>query len=233
MLVTGAARGLGKSLVDAFLAAGAARVYAGMRNLGTRHDDRAADSRVVSVALDVTSDADAVAAAERCADVTVLVNNAGHIAHATFSGAASLEDARLEMEVNYWGPVRLSRAFAPVLARNGGGAIVNILSIAALAGMARVGAYSASKAAAFSMTECLQADLGPQGTHVMGVFAGPILTSMAQKAEGRHPPELLAANILAGLEAGQGWLFPDPTSQAFGARAIGATWTEVLANRRR
>lgn len=233
VLVTGAARGLGKSLVEAFLAAGAARVYAGVREPGSLRNGHAADARVVPVVLDVTSDSDATAAAERCADVTVLVNNAGHIAHATFTGAASLNDARMEMEVNYWGPLRLTRAFAPVLAGNGGGAIVNILSIAALAAMARVGAYSASKAAAFSMTECLQADLAPQGTSVIGVFAGPILTSMAQQTQGRHPPELLAASILTGLETGQRWLFPDPTSLAFASRVVGATWSEILSNRHR
>lgn len=229
-LVTGAARGLGKAIVETLVAHDAARIYAGVRDLEAAgrlfHD-----TRIVPVRLDVTSGADISDAPRHFQDVTLLVNNAGQIAHATLTGAPSLQSARLEMEVNYWGPLLLCRAFAPVLKANGGGAIVNILSIAALANIPRVGAYSASKAAAFSMTQGLQADLAAQATLVMGVFAGPILTDMAQHSEGRHPPQLLAANIVEALEAGHPWLFPDPTSAAFAARQAGASWRELLAKR--
>jgi NAD(P)-dependent dehydrogenase (short-subunit alcohol dehydrogenase family) len=221
VLVTGANRGLGKALVNAFVQRGAARIYAAGRNraaLQEAFDDQPA---VVPVIMDITDDISVAQAARTRADVSIVVNNAGIVTHSRLIGAASLAEARLEMDTNFWGMLRVCRAFAPALRGNGGGAIVNILSMGALASMPFVGSYCASKAAALSMTQAIRGELAAQGTLVTGVIAGPIQTDMAREheKEGRFPPEMLAAAIIDGIEAGATTVFPDPKS-----REIGETW---------
>jgi NAD(P)-dependent dehydrogenase (short-subunit alcohol dehydrogenase family) len=131
---------------------------------------------VERVRLDVTNPEDVAAAARQCTDVNLLINNAGIALWTGFLAPDSVEAARSEMETNYYGPLLLSRAFAPVLAKNGGGAIVNLLSVLSWVAIPSGGTYSASKAAAWSLTNWLRTE---QGTHVMGVHAGPIDTDMA------------------------------------------------------
>ncbi|MEN3975866.1 SDR family oxidoreductase [Emcibacter sp. SYSU 3D8] len=218
-VVTGANRGLGKALVEAFLERGAACVYAAGRNRDALKEAFGDQKRVIPVALDVTSDRSAVAASRICRDATVLVNNAGALTHSKLMEADALDNARLEMETNYWGVLHMCRAFAPVLAGNGGGAIVNILSMGALANMPFVGSYCASKAATWSLTQGIRAELADKGTLVMGVIAGPIQTDMAREheREGRYPGSMIANATLDGIEARRTTLYPDPRSAQVGA----------------
>jgi len=213
-LVTGANRGIGKALVEELLAAGATKVYAGARNTDTLSDlMMKGGARVVPVNLDVTKPDMIEKVAAKHSDVTILINNAGV---ATFEGliaAHNGEPARLEMETNYFGPLNLIRAFAPVLAANGGGAIVNLGSIASHVNFPAVGSYSASKAAVHSLTQGARAELAAQATVVVGVYPGPVDTDMgADFPMDKTDANVVARAILAGLEAGEEDVFPDPMS---------------------
>ncbi|HEU4561437.1 MAG TPA: SDR family NAD(P)-dependent oxidoreductase, partial [Longimicrobium sp.] len=182
-LVTGANRGLGAAWVRGLLDAGAARVYAAARTPA-----QAEDARVVPVRLDLKDAASITAAAELARDVTLLVNNAGVAFGARLLGADSIDAAREEMEVNYFGTLSVTRAFAPVLAANGGGAVVNVLSILSRVNLPITGSYSASKAAALSMTQGIRAELAAQGTHVLAVMPGFVDTDMAANVPGPKIP---------------------------------------------
>lgn len=219
VVVTGANRGLGKALVEAFLERGAACVYAAGRNRDALKRAFDGQKRVIPVTLDVTSPRSAEAASRTCRDATILVNNAGALTHARLIEAEALDNARLEMETNYWGVLHMCRAFAPVLGDNGGGAIVNILSMGALANMPFVGSYCASKAAAWSLTQGIRGELADKGTLVMGVIAGPIQTDMAREheREGRYPGSMIAGATLDGIEQGLTTVYPDPRSAQVGA----------------
>ncbi|MFT3925187.1 MAG: SDR family oxidoreductase [Myxococcales bacterium] len=204
VLITGANRGIGAALVDAFLAAGAARIYAASREI--KQDPR---ERVISVALDVTDETQIAAAAARCKDVQVLVNNAG-----VAKGHGVLRDrdtqaAHTEMAVNYFGTLSMSRAFAPLLKANGGGAIVNMLSILARVSLPSAASYAASKAAAYSLTQALRAELFSQRTLVIGVMPGFVDTEMAKDVKG---PKLssreVADAVLVGLQLGNEDIYP-------------------------
>jgi NAD(P)-dependent dehydrogenase (short-subunit alcohol dehydrogenase family) len=151
VFVTGSNRGIGLAFVEELLAAGARKVYAAERNPeGITRD------RVHGVRLDVTNPETIAAAASECTDVNLLINNAGIALWTGFLGRDSVEAARLEMETNYYGPLLLSRAFAPVLAKNGGGAIVNMLSILSWVAVPNAGTYGSSKAAAWALTNWLR-----------------------------------------------------------------------------
>lgn len=201
--VTGADRGLGAAFVEGLLARGA-RVHAAALDVAwlapavARHGDR-----VVPVALDVT-DPQAIAAAARAApDVTVLVNNAGVLAQLGLVEAGSIDPLRAEMEVNVLGLAAMSLAFAPVIARNGGGAIVNMLSTASLLPFPAFGSYAATKAAAMSLTHSMRHELAPRGVRVVGVYAGFIDTGMVATIDvGKASPQAVVERALAGLEAG-------------------------------
>jgi NAD(P)-dependent dehydrogenase (short-subunit alcohol dehydrogenase family) len=214
VLVTGANRGLGKALVEAFVQRGAARVYAAGRNRRALEEAFENNPAVVAVEMDVTDDISVAQAARLRADTNIVVNNAGVVTHARLIGSRSLAEARLEMETNFWGVLRVCRAFAPVLRGHGGGAIANILSMGALASMPFVGSYCASKAAALSLTQGVRAELAAQGTLVVGVIAGPIQTDMAREheKEGRFPASMIAGAVVDGIEARQTTVYPDPRS---------------------
>jgi NAD(P)-dependent dehydrogenase (short-subunit alcohol dehydrogenase family) len=200
-LVTGAGRGLGRAFVQALAERGAKTVYAAARNPAA-----ATGPGVVPVALDIT-DAERVArVAEECPDVTLLVNNAGVMELSPLIGAPTLDGARLEMETNYFGTLAMCRAFAPVLAANGGGAIVNMLSVVSWFTNPVNGSYSASKAAEWSMTNGVRIELARQGTLVVGVNAGFIDTDMAAELAGDAPkisPGDVARQVFDAVEAGQ------------------------------
>jgi NAD(P)-dependent dehydrogenase (short-subunit alcohol dehydrogenase family) len=220
-LVTGANRGIGRALVDALLARGAVKVYAGARNPETL-DALVAESggKVVPLRLDVRSLDEVRAAAEAAADATILFNNAGVVSHMghEFTDPAWLEASRQEHEVNVVGTLAMTQAFAPVLARNGGGAVVNIASLASFAAFPMIASYSASKAAVHSLTQTTRQSLKAQGTHVAGVYPGPIDTDMARDLTfAKTSPAAAAEAILDGLEAGEEEIFPDPTSRELGA----------------
>ena len=219
-LVTGANRGIGEAVVDALVAAGATKVYAGARNvadlasLTTRHS-----GRVVAVQIDVTDPAQIAAAMAAAPDVQLLVNNAGFAGHAggPFTDPKWITAGRQEMDVNYFGTFAVTQAFAPVLAKNGGGAIANIASVASLVNFALLASYSASKAAVHSLTQATRMMLKVQGTQVFGVYPGPIDTRMAEGIPfDKTSPSDAAKAIVAGIEAGAEEIFPDPMSQGMG-----------------
>ncbi|MBI1180047.1 MAG: SDR family NAD(P)-dependent oxidoreductase [Alphaproteobacteria bacterium] len=218
VLVTGANRGLGRAFVDVLVARGAATVYATGRDLHALEEVFGGCAGVTTSEMDVTSDASVSAAAEACGEADIVINNAGLVLHAPLLASSGMADARAEMETNFWGPLRVCRAFAPRMRQRGAGALVNILSMGALASMPFVGSYCASKAAALSMTQGVRGELAGTGILVVGVIAGPILTDMAREheREGRHPPEVLAHATLDAIEAGRTTVYPDPTSAGIG-----------------
>jgi NAD(P)-dependent dehydrogenase (short-subunit alcohol dehydrogenase family) len=199
-LVTGANRGIGKAFAEALLERGAAKVYAGARHVAAVSD---ADPRIVPVQLDVT-DADRVAAVAReLGDVQLVVNNAG-IARPATPLSAELDAARAELEVNYLGLIATTRAFAPVLAANGGGAFVNMLSVASWVGSPILSSYSASKSAAWNFTNSARVELKHQGTHVVGVHVGFVDTDLTAALEvDKIAPAAVAAAALDAVEAGE------------------------------
>jgi NAD(P)-dependent dehydrogenase (short-subunit alcohol dehydrogenase family) len=219
-LVTGANRGIGRAIVEALLERGAAKVWAGARRDGALADLVAAHGRRVEpLVLDVTSEADVAAAARRATDVALVVNNAGVALHANApaTDAEWLRVGRQELEVNLFGTFAVSQAFAPVLARQGGGAIVNVISVAGLVSFPILLSYSASKAALHSLTQGLRVALRGQATQVFGVYPGPVDTEMAAGLPvPKTPPADVARAILDGLRAGTPDIFPDPMSRQFG-----------------
>jgi NAD(P)-dependent dehydrogenase (short-subunit alcohol dehydrogenase family) len=222
-LVTGAskARGIGRAIVHALLAAGAKRVYATARRASDLDDLAHAQPAVVPVALDVTDPAAIAAVAARLTDVSILVNNAG-VFSPTTALDGDLAAVEHELAVNYFAPLRLVRAFAPVLKANGGGAVVNINSIASLVSFPLGPTYSASKAAGHSLTIAQRRELRAQGTLVVGVYPGPIDTDMAEKVTlPKVPPSEVGAAVLAALRSGREDVFPDPLSDQL-ARAVQA-----------
>lgn len=212
-LVTDANRGVGRALVSCLLAAGAAKVYAAARDLSKLNAVKGLDpARVVPVKLDVTDPSDIEAAAGLARDVTVLFNNAGTLEFGALLDTP-IDAVQRMFEVNVYGPLHMARAFAPIIAANGGGAIVDILSVVALASMPGLAAYSASKAAAWSMTQALRASLDAKGVAVHSVFPGPIDTDMAAGIDlPKASPIDAASAILAGIEADEADIFPDPMS---------------------
>jgi NAD(P)-dependent dehydrogenase (short-subunit alcohol dehydrogenase family) len=205
VLVTGANRGIGEAMVQRLIAAGAKHVYAGVRTPA----DVPPAPKVTRVELDITKPELIEQAAARCVDVNVLVNNAGVLLGQSLIGAPSIEAAQAEMNVNYFGTLRMCRAFAPVLARNGGGAIVNVLSILSRVSLPKIGSYSASKAAAFSLTQGVRAELAAQGTLVIGALPAFVDTAMASGvALPKLAPEALADAILAALRDGVEDVYP-------------------------
>jgi NAD(P)-dependent dehydrogenase (short-subunit alcohol dehydrogenase family) len=206
VLVTGANGGLGSEFVRQALARGASRVYA-----TARRPRDGEDTRIVPLALDVTDAASIAAAVSAASDVTVVVNNAG----ATIPGGildAPIDEVRALFETNVLGPLEIARAFAPVLARNGGGALIDIHS--ALSWLARGGVYSATKAAFWSVTNSLRLALAAQGTQVVGAHLGYTDTPMTKDvtAPKADPVDIVAA-IYDGLEAGEHEVLADETSR--------------------
>src|SRR5208337_2773407 len=204
-LVTGANRGLGRAYAEALLEGGAARVYA-----GAREPSAISGARVTPVRLDVTSPADISAAVKACPNVNLLINNAGILLRSPMLAEGSEDALRREMEVNVYGVLAMVRAFAPILARNGGGAIVNMLSVVSWFVNPFSATYSASKHAALALTDAMRIQLKAQGTHVVGVYAGFIDTGMAAGVGGRKTsPRQVAERTLDGLRTGQDHVLAD------------------------
>jgi short-subunit dehydrogenase len=203
VLVTGANRGIGHAFVTELLARGAAKIYVAARDTASlRELLKAGGPRLVPLPLDVTDPDQVAAAAVVASDVTLLINNAGYAAFDGAISAPGIDPARREMEVNYFGTLALSRAFAPVLAKNGG-AIINMLSMLALVALPMAATYSASKAAALSLTRSLRAELAGQGTQVIGVLAVQTETSMgASLPEPRMTPQEVVGDALDAVASG-------------------------------
>lgn len=209
-VVTGAARGLGRHLVDALLQRGVPRVYALARDVSKVRDD----ARVIPIPFDLLDPQSIASAARQAADATLLINNAST---AAFAGPldADADDVRREMAVNYDGTYATIRAFVPVLEANGGGQIVNVLSLLSLASTPPMTGYSASKAAAHSLTQALRPVLAPRNIAVRGVYPAGIDTDMLAGIETpKTPPDEVAAALLDGVAADQEDIFPDPNAQA-------------------
>jgi NAD(P)-dependent dehydrogenase (short-subunit alcohol dehydrogenase family) len=209
-VVTGASRGLGRSLVDALLERGVPKVYALARDTSAVRQD----TRVVPVEFDLLDAASIQAAASRAGDATVLINNAST---AAFAGPLDADPAavRNEMAVNFDGTYAATRAFVPVIEASGGGAVVNVLSLLALASTPLMTGYSASKAAAHSLTQALRPVLAQRRITVHGVYPGGIDTDMLAGIDApKTPPAEVAAGLLEGLAADHEDIFPDPTAQA-------------------
>lgn len=200
-LVTGANRGIGAAFVTGLLDAGAQRVYAAARNPQTLATLVQSDTRVVPITLNIANDASVQEAARRLGDVDLVVNNAGVLLGARLLAASDLSAARQEMEVNYFGLLRMCQAFAPILATNGGGTLINVLSILSRMANPAGGGYSASKAAALSLTQSVRAELQAQGTRVIGVLPGFVDTDMAAgvNAPKIYPSEVVRATFDALL----------------------------------
>ena len=210
VMVTGANGGIGSALVQAFLEAGVKKVYAGARNKESL-SAVLGDQRVQPVEIDVTNPSSVAAAADAYKDVTILVNNAGK----NQGGLLGNQDAaRAEMEVNYFGTHAMCSQFAPVLGANGGGCIVNIISLLAFVSMPSIGTYSASKAALHSLTQGIRGALARQGTRVIGVYPGPVATRMTEGLQmPMATPQGVAQEIIAGLIANAEEIFPDEMSK--------------------
>ncbi|OBA61173.1 short-chain dehydrogenase [Mycobacterium sp. 1100029.7] len=206
VVVTGGQRGLGKAIVDEFLRAGAAKVYATART--PRPSD---DPRVVSVALDVTK-ADSVAAlAIAAADADIVVNNAG-IAGATQLLTSDVDEVREIFETNYFGALRVAQAFAPILADNGGGALVDVSSLVAWVG--GFGGYGDSKAAIWSLTNSLRIELEKQGTLVTSVHLSYTDTDMTTQYDvPKNDPRDVARQIVDGVRGGEVEVLADESSR--------------------
>jgi NAD(P)-dependent dehydrogenase (short-subunit alcohol dehydrogenase family) len=209
-LVTGANRGLGHAFAAALMQAGASKVYAGARDPST-----VSDPLLTPVRLDVTSPADIAAAAEACGDVEILINNAGAMFATPVLAENAEEVLRREMEVNVFGMLAMARAFAPLLALNGGGAIVNMLSVVSWYVYPFNSTYGATKHAALAVTEGLRIQLKTQGTRVIGVYAGLIDTEMgaALSAGPKTSPQQVAGKTIEGILSGLDHVLADERAE--------------------
>lgn len=223
LLITGSNRGLGRSLVEAGLQAGAGKIYASARRIA---DVTVDDPRIVPIELDICDPASIEGAREACGDVDIVINNAASLANASAYRAESLVPAMAEMQTNFWGLVAMCRAFAPLLTGRKGSTIVNILSMGALAGIPFCSSYCASKAAAWSFTQSLRLELAGSETAVLAVFPGPIATDMARphEREGRWPANEVARAIYDGIARQDPHIFPDPVAQSVAAAYAADPW---------
>ncbi|MFB7308480.1 SDR family oxidoreductase [Streptomyces sp. NPDC056192] len=206
VLVTGGNRGIGKAIVDELLTRGVKKVYATARN-----PQPSTDARVVPLALEVTDLASIEALVAAAPDVTVLINNAGSNAPDTYLDVP-IEDIRNVFETNFFGPLNVTRAFAPVIERNGGGHILNAHS--ALSWIARHGAYSATKAAFWLQTNAIRLELLDRGIGVTGLHMGYVDTDMtAGVTQPKSKPADIAKEALDGIEKGAFEVLADETSR--------------------
>jgi len=216
VLVTGANRGIGQALVAEALRRGAKRVYA-----GTRRPLAHADGRVTPVSLDVTDAAQVRAALEQVESLDILINNAGLALPDDLGDPAALEQ---HLAVNLFGTYRVTQAFLPLLTRSRG-AIVNVVSLAAIAAVPVIPAYAISKAAVFSLSQSLRALLAAQGVAVHAVLPGPVDTDMNRGWDiPKVAPESVARGIFDGVESGAEEIFPDPVSAS-----IAESWRDGAA----
>ena len=205
MLVTGANRGLGRALVDEALRKGAKRVYA-----GSRQPMAVADKRVVPLIMDVSDSAQIQRAAEEVESLDIVINNAGVSVPDDLSDRAAFEQ---HLTVNLYGTLDVTRAFLPSLIQSHG-AVVNIVSLGAVAAVPVLPAYSVSKAASLSLTQSLRALLAVRGVSVYAVMPGPIDTDMVRDLDiPKTPAEDVARAIVDGVERGEEEIFPDPMSE--------------------
>ena len=240
-LVTGGNRGIGRTIVERLLSEGASRVYVAVRN-----PDSAADlaeefgERVHVVAIDLQDNASIEAAAAQATDVELVINNAGVLKTADPLSPDAFEAIDFEIDVNVKGLLRVAQAFAPILKENGGGALVQLNSVASLKNFADFATYSASKAASYSITQGLRDKLREQGTLVVSVHPGPIATNMANDAglgDIAESPTVVADAIVKSLQDGEFHAFPDKMAvgvwqayESFARNVVESDMTEEAAH---
>ena len=220
VLITGANRGIGKVLLESFLSHGVAKVYAAVRNLDSvaplieRYGER-----VVPVHLDLNDPASITAAAQMAQDVEVVINNAGGFLAASPLAEDAISSLEFLMNLNVYGLIRMAQAFSPVLKANGGGVFAQLNSVVSLKTFSNFTTYSASKSAAYAVTQALREVLEEQGTRVLSVHPGPIATDMGDEAgltEIAESPTLVADGIIEALKAGDFHVFPDSMAKQIG-----------------
>jgi NAD(P)-dependent dehydrogenase (short-subunit alcohol dehydrogenase family) len=208
-LVTGANRGIGLAFAHDLLARGARKVYVGARDPAT-----VTQAGVQALRLDVNKPEDVAAAAAMASDVTLVINNAGIAQSGGFLAADSEEIARRIFETNFFAVLRVSKAFAPILKANGGGALLNVLSVASWVNGGELGAYSASKSAAWSLTNALRAELSAQKTQVLGLHMAYVDTDLTRGFDvPKSSAQEIVARALDGLEAGLDEVLADELTQ--------------------
>ena len=209
VFITGANRGLGLAFARAALERGARKVYA-----AARKPEQIDLPGVVPVQLDVLDDASVAAAARLCSDVTLVINNAGIASPSAVLSDGGEASLRHHLETNFFGVLRVSREFAPVLKRNGGGALLNVLSVASFINAPLLGTYSLSKTAAWGLTNALRNELQPQATQVLALHVGYIDTDLTQGFDvPKTAPSVVAARALDALELGASEVMADDISQ--------------------
>jgi NAD(P)-dependent dehydrogenase (short-subunit alcohol dehydrogenase family) len=229
VLITGANRGLGLAFAREALARGARKVYAAVRDPAS-----VTLAGVVPIKLDVTKPDDIAAAARACPDVTLLINNAGIAATGGFLADDAVESAKRQFDTNVYGIVRMSKAFAPVLAGNGGGAILNVLSIASWINSPVLGVYAASKSAAWGVTNGLRHELRAQKTQVVGMHVGFVDTDLTRGLDvPKSSPEVIVARTFDALEAGAEEVLADEQTRAVkqGLSADPAVYLQTVGGR--
>ena len=234
VLVTGANRGIGKSIVEEFLHTGARKVYAAARYLESLKPLIAQyPQQLVPVHIDLNKPETIEAAARITGDVEIVVNNAGMFKATKLLSADSIEALQTEMEVNVYGLMRVAQAYAPILKANGGGALVQLNSVASIKNFTDLATYSASKAASYSITQALRDVLKDQGTQVVSVHPGPIATDMSKDAgfgDMAEPVVLVPQAIIAALASNEFHSFPDSMAKQIGAVYQGFASNIVEAN---
>lgn len=233
VLVTGANRGIGKAIVEAFINHGAAKVYAAVRNIKSAEPLVATyGEKVVPIQVDLANEESIIAAAKTAKDVEILVNNAGVSGYSSIFDDKALETLAFELDINLYGLVRIARAFSPVLKANGGGAFVQLNSVGSLKTFPSLATYCASKAASYAITQALKETLAEQGTSVVSVHPGPIKTEMLDGTgfeEIAEPPSFVADGIIEALKNGEFHLFPDTLAKQIGSAYQGFAENVILA----
>lgn len=211
-LITGANRGIGLAIVESFIAHGIKKIYAGVRTLDKADKViQTHGAKIVPVTIDYDKPETIYKAAHTANDVEIVVSNAGVLIGAEVMARDVLQLFEKELQINVYGLIHMAHAFAPVLKANRGGAFVQLNSIASLSSFPRA-TYSASKAAAYSFTQALRDVLREQGTRVLSVHPGPILTDMAIESgfdEDADPASVVSEGIINSLKSGDFHLFPD------------------------
>ncbi len=218
-LITGANRGIGKQILVDFIEAGAAKVYAAVRDITSvaglqeKYGDQ-----VQAIAIDLSKPESVYAVAEHATDVDIVVNNGGVLSSTLPFAEDTIKRLDFELQINFYGWLHVARAFAPVLKNNGGGALVQLNSVSSLRSNTKYSTYAVSKAAAYSITQAIRDELQLQGTQVISVHPGPIKTDMAAEAEIPEelldPPSMVSDGIIQALENGEFHVMPGAMAEA-------------------